>query len=581
LTQGFLVLRGQAVTGGGLPFQVWREPIRRLLLLQEVSDLQARILKDVVPDIERLLDREIPDAPPLMGIAYQQRLIRAIIDLFRDLPQPVLLILEDLQWTGESLVVLQHLQRVIEQIPQLLILGSYRDDERPTLADELDGAEKLHLARLDEAAVIQLSRAMLGEAGQKPEVTDLLLRETEGNVFFVVEVMRALAKESGSLDAIGKMILPTDVFTQGMQHILQRRIQQVPTDDQPLLRLAAVTGRQLDWQLLALWADARQHEEWLQTCADLAILSLCDETWFFAHDKLRETILSDLHAVERSRLHRQVAEAIEQVYPDNANYNEALLEHWHQAGNLDKEIHYLNPVAKYLIDITADYERARTLLERGLQTLPTTDARSVTLRNWLAASHERQGQYDQAQAQAQATHQLATQLKDQPGNALALNNLGNVVKHQGDHAQARDYYQQSLSIYRDIGDQHGIANSLNNLGIVAFRQSDYPQARDYFQQSLNIKRDIGEHRGIAAHLNNLGNVANHQGDYAQAWDYYQQCLSICQDIGEQSGIATSLNNLGLIAIDQGDYAQAWDYLQQSLSIQQDIGNQRGIAYCLN
>ncbi|MCP4287860.1 MAG: serine/threonine-protein kinase PknK, partial [Gammaproteobacteria bacterium] len=83
LTQGFLVLRGQAVAGGGLPFQVWREPVRRLLLLQEVSDLQARILKDIVPDIERLLDREIPDAPPITGAAYQQRLSGGIVDLFR------------------------------------------------------------------------------------------------------------------------------------------------------------------------------------------------------------------------------------------------------------------------------------------------------------------------------------------------------------------------------------------------------------------------------------------------------------------------------------------------------------------
>ncbi|MCP4284605.1 MAG: tetratricopeptide repeat protein, partial [Gammaproteobacteria bacterium] len=581
LTQGFLVLRGQAVAGGGLPFQVWREPVRRLLLLQEVSSLQARILKDIVPDIERLLDREIPDAPSVTGTAYQQRLTRTISDLFRDLPQPVLLILEDLQWTGENLVILQHLQLIIEQIPQLLILGSYRDDERPTLADELDGAEKLHLARLDEVAVIQLSRAMLGEAGQQPEVTDLLLRETEGNVFFVVEVLRALAEESGSLDAIGKMSLPADVFTQGMQHILQRRIQQVPADAHGLLRLAAVAGRQLDMQLLVSWADAHQLEDWLQTCANVAILSLRDETWFFAHDKLREKILSNLQAAERPRLHRRVAQAIEQVYPEDANYDEALLEHWHRAGNLDKEIHYLNPVARHLVQIAADYERARVLLERGLQTLPETDARSVALRNWLATSHEYQGQYDQAQAQAQAAHQLATQLKDQTGLTLALNNLGDVAKHQGDHAQACDYYQQSLSIYRDIGDQRGMANSLNNLGIVAYRQGDYLQAHDYFQQSLNIKRDIGEQRGIAVSLNNLGLVAWSQGDYEQARDYYQQSLRIYRDIGSQHGIAISLSNLGVVAIEQSDYAQAWDYLQQSLSIQQDIGNQRGIVYALN
>ncbi|MCP4287650.1 MAG: tetratricopeptide repeat protein [Gammaproteobacteria bacterium] len=581
LTQGFIVLRGQAVAGGGLPFHLWREPIRRLLLLQEVSNLQARILKDIVPDIECLLDQKIPDAPPVTGAAYQQRLIRSIVDLFRDLPQPVLLILEDLQWTGESLIVLQRLQRVIERLPHLLVLGSYRDDERPTLADEMASAERLHLARLDEAAMLQLSAAMLGKAGQKPEVTDLLLRKTEGNVFFVVEVVRALAEEAGSLAAVGEVTLPTDVFTQGMHHILQRRIQQVPSDDQALLQLAAVVGRQLDWQLLALWADARQLEEWLQRCAELAILSLRDETWFFTHDKLRETILSDLQTEERPRLHRQVAEAIEQVYPEDANYDEVLLEHWHQAGNLDKEIHYLNPVAQRLVEITADYERARVLLERGLQTLPETDVRSVILCNWLALSHERQGQYSQAQAQAQKAWGLATQLKDQPGIAQSLQNLGRVAYSQGDYEQAQNYYQQSLSIQQDIGDQRGIATSLNNLGLVAYRQGDYAQARENLEHSLSIYRDIGDQRGIAYSLNNLGLVAYHQGDYEQAWDYYQQSLSIRHNIGDQRGIARSLNNLGEVAYRQGDYPQAWDYYQQSFSIYRDIGDQQGTAISLS
>ncbi|MCP4995261.1 MAG: tetratricopeptide repeat protein [Gammaproteobacteria bacterium] len=462
-----------------------------------------------------------------------------------------------------------------------MALGNYRHDERPDLPAELPGSQTLILARLDDAEVAKLSQAMLGEAASSPHIVSLLTQETEGNTFFIVEVMHALAEESGSLDTIGKMTLPKDVFTQGMQRILQRRIQQVPADDQALLRLAAVAGRRLDWQLLALWADARQLEEWLQTCAEVAILSLRDETWFFAHDKLRETIIVDLQAEEHPRLHRQVAEAIEQVYPDDANYDEALLEHWHRAGNLDKEIHYLKLVARHLIEIAADYERARVLLERGLQMLPETDVRSVALRNWLAASHERQGQYDQAQTQAQKARQLAIQLKNQPGLALALYHLGNVVYRQADYGQARNYYQQSLAIYKAIDDQPGIATSFNHLGIVAYRQGDYGQAWDYNQQSLIIRQYIGDQRGIALSLIGLGIVAYSQGDYAQAQDYGQQSFGIYQAIGDQWGTAFSLNNLGMVAYRQGDYGQARENLQQSLSISYDIGDQFGTAYSFN
>lgn len=63
LVKGALVLRGQAVEGGGLPYQLWREPLRRLLLHSSLSDLEAGIFKELVPDIAFLLGRWVADAP--------------------------------------------------------------------------------------------------------------------------------------------------------------------------------------------------------------------------------------------------------------------------------------------------------------------------------------------------------------------------------------------------------------------------------------------------------------------------------------------------------------------------------------
>ncbi|MCP5021862.1 MAG: serine/threonine-protein kinase PknK, partial [bacterium] len=81
MLQGLSVLHGQGAEGGGLPFQLWREPVHHLLLRQEVTALQAGILKDIAPNIGSLLGREIADAPKLDGRAYQQRLTLAIVDL--------------------------------------------------------------------------------------------------------------------------------------------------------------------------------------------------------------------------------------------------------------------------------------------------------------------------------------------------------------------------------------------------------------------------------------------------------------------------------------------------------------------
>ncbi len=545
----------------------------------DIPALQARILKDIVPDIGNLLGRGIVDAPQLVGRAYQQRLILAIVDLFRDVPEPVLLLLEDLQWTSESLAVLQQMLRVIAQLPGMMALGTYRHDERPNLPEELPGSQALILDRLDKAEVAQLSQAMLGEAASSPHIVSLLTQETEGNTFFIVEVMRALAEEAGQLDEIGTMILPEGVFTGGMARLLQRRIQQVAAADQPLLQLAAVAGRQLDVAVLRILAPDTDITAWQQRVGGAAVLTVRDNQWEFAHDKLREALLAELNGEEQRELHRQVAAALETVYPEDSNYYEALLGHWHQAGDLDKEIHYLNPVAESLITITAEYERARGLVSRGLVLLPLDDGRRVALLNQQADSYWRQGQYAEGEAAAQLAHTLAQQTEDQVGLALSLRCLGHTAEAQGDYAAARDYYQQSLDIGQAIGDQEGIASAsvLTGLGEIARKQGDYPAAHDYQQQSLAIYQALGDQRGIATCLCNLGIVVDSQEKYATARDYYQHSLTIFQALGDRWGIALNLTNLGWLANYQGDYATAHDYLQQSLVIGQTIGDQWGIA----
>ncbi|MBZ0300303.1 MAG: protein kinase, partial [Anaerolineae bacterium] len=195
LTKGVLVVRGQSVDGGGFPYQLWRDVLPRLILPIKLSDLEASVLKGLVPHIETLIGRNVPDTR-LEGNAGQQRLLEVIAEVMRRQSQPLLLLLEDLQWTKEGLTVLQYLTQFAPQQMWLLI-GTYRQDERPALPDELKNTERLHLKRLNEHMIAELSQAMLGEVGKQADVLKLLQRETEGNAFFLVETVRALAEEAG------------------------------------------------------------------------------------------------------------------------------------------------------------------------------------------------------------------------------------------------------------------------------------------------------------------------------------------------------------------------------------------------
>lgn len=605
IVKGAIVLRGQGVAEGGLPFQMWRDPVRRLVLSTPMNDLEAGILKALVPEIGDLLGRAIADVPEVTGNAWQQRIVLTLVDVFKRQTTPILLIAEDLQWTTESLVVLEQMLRVREQLPRLCVIGTYRDDEKPDLPTQLPEMEVMSLKRLDAAAIADLSKSMLGEAGTQPQIIDLLQRETEGNVFFMVEVVRVLAEEAGRLADIGNMTLPQHVFAGGVQQVVRRRLDRLPEPIRAWLKPIAVAGRQIDPLLVDYMSTSYglmpnvetsdeteqaqiftfnlKHfiptfrDELLIQCANVAVLEIVDGVWCFRHDKIREALLADLAAEERPLLHRQVAESIEAVYPKDASYNEVLLEHWSQARDLDKELHYLNLVAKHLIEIVANYDEARALLERGLKRLSEDDGRRVGLFNWEARSYREQGDYERTQLLAQQALDLAKRTGDQQGIATSLSNLGIATDDLGDYALAQDYHQQSLMISQAIDDQQGIATSLSNLGVVAGILGDFALAKNYFQQSLAIHQTNGDQYGTAKSLNNLGIVEGGLGNDALARDYYQQSLTISQTIGDQQGIAISLSNLGLVAGSLGDFALAQDYHQQSLMISQTIGDQYGIA----
>jgi hypothetical protein len=368
LVKGALVLRGQAVSEGGSTYHMWRDVLRWLSILTDLNDEEASILKALVPDLSDLLDRPIADAPVLDAQLTQKRLFVLTTELFRRQAQPLVVILEDLQWAGsESLAFLNHLKTQAVSL-SLLLIGNYRDDERPHLPEEIPDTNVLKLHRFSKAAIRELSVSMLGSMGKEPHVVELLERETEGNVFFVVEVVRALTEDSGHLDEIGRRTLPERIFAGGIQEVVQRRLRQVPENDYPLLRLAATAGRDLDLKVLQALDGDMDLITWLGICSNAAVLEMQGDRWRFTHDKLREHLLYDMQEADRIRNHRHVAEAIEITYPDHLEQSAALAYLWHIARHDDKELHYSELAGRQELKNNA-YAEGISFLHRALELL--------------------------------------------------------------------------------------------------------------------------------------------------------------------------------------------------------------------
>jgi tetratricopeptide (TPR) repeat protein len=467
LIQGVLVMRGQNFSEGHNPYQMWRPALRWLSLLTELTDEEAGILKALVPDIETLLGREIPDAPTVNPLFAQERLLMMIETVFRRQKQPTLLILEDLHWAGSaSLALLGQLTRAVQELP-LLIVGSYRDDERPGLAGLLPRAQVLKLSRLDERSIVELSEAMLGEHAHQPRLQEFLQRETEGNVFFLVEVVRSLAERAGQLGQIMDATLPRHVVAGGIKQVVHNRLQRVPVEDRPALQIAAVIGRQLDLRLLRQLTETKfDLDGWLTVLANSAVLEVRDGTWRFAHDKLRDGVLVDLPPDQSRELHRQVATAIETVYLYSPDHIAAAAYHWTKAGDRDKEAHYAALAGRQALNSGA-YQEAISFLERALTII----------------AHE------------PSTDRKQAELKRQIGDAwLGL----------GQHARAKQFYLEGMDILLRVDYKWGIASVLNDLGYVTNLLNELDESDQYFRLALKTAMGV---RAIPVALASLVGIA--------------------------------------------------------------------------
>lgn len=253
LTAGALVWGGQALQEGGLPFYLWHQILANLIInsdAEQISELEAGVLKEVVPDTERLLGRKVMEIPVLDRDAGAQRLAFTVVSILQRLKQPVVLLMEDLQWAGESLQVLEVIARSTSRFP-LLIIGTYRSDEAPLLPQRFPLMTAIQLQRFQRDEIEALCRAMVGKTAESAELVKNLERESEGNVFFLIEILRVLAEHAGMLKQIGQSEFPDVLFPQGISHIMQRRLAFVPEWAQPLLKLAALIGRQIDMSLLS------------------------------------------------------------------------------------------------------------------------------------------------------------------------------------------------------------------------------------------------------------------------------------------------------------------------------------------
>ncbi len=446
---GAIVLAGRSPRETVVPYQPILEALRHWALNAPARDLST-IAREYGSELSRLipeLRRRAPDLPPPPADepeTERYRLFEAVVGLLTELSRsaPVLLVLDDLQWADRpTLLLLRHLARATSPA-RVLILGAYRSAERrgDTFTNALAElrrdrlASQLDIRGLSESETAQLVALRASETPSRA-FAHALYEETEGNPFFVEEIVRHLLEAGVHAGSASASELQRFGLPEGVKQVIAWRLGRLDAPALELLRVAAVIGREVDATLLervVLLAE----EEFLSALEEALAAGLLVESdekpgsYVFSHALIRETLYEGMSAPRRARIHKRVGEAIEATQDRRQERYLPELAHHYTRGVVDAEdaeeaITYALRAAEVATAMLA-HEEAAELYARALDVQgrfqPEATRQRCELLLALGEARVRGGERSQASSAFREAAALAEQLGD--GTALARAAIG-------------------------------------------------------------------------------------------------------------------------------------------------------------
>jgi adenylate cyclase len=327
--------------------------------------------------------------------------------------QPLMLVLDDLQWADTSSIsLLFHLSRRIGD-SRILLVGTYRPDEvalgrageRHPLEPVLNELKRYHgdiwvdLRQAAEAEGRQFVDALLDTEPHRlgEDFRQALFRHTGGHPLFTVELLRNMRERRDLVqDEEGRWIegpaLDWGELPARVEGVIEERIGRLEEELQEMLTVASVEGEAFTAEVVARVQavderglirrlsrelDRQHHLVGAQGVQRLGRQRL--SLYRFQHNLFQKYLYNNLDEAERSYLHEDVGNVLEELYGDQAEEIAVqLARHFQEAGMVEKAVHYLSLAGEKATQVSA-YEEAIALLTRGLellQTLPESSERA-------------------------------------------------------------------------------------------------------------------------------------------------------------------------------------------------------------
>jgi len=595
--KGIVVVGGRCTPDAALPYQPFIEIASAILTanpakLADVGSAAGNIAR-LVPGVNA--PGNLP--PPVQGDpdTIQYLMAEAFIALLRPGPgQPATVaVIDDIHWADEpSIAVLAHVARYEGDL-SLLVIGTYRDTDLarthplPRLLADLRRSrrvERIPLDALTTNEVAEMISTTIGEA-ISDDVAESISAETKGNPFFITE-MTAHLRDEGAIDAQGRWVsdIPIEEYgiPEGVRDVVGRRLERLGDDAMALLQIAAVMGPSFSIDVAGATAglDTETVDDVFDASLESGVLMEGDtpDEGMFSHALIRQTLYDDLPVRRRVRLHKAVAEALEEAGAPPAE----VLPHWLTANISDRAIVAAIGAAHSARMASSEREAMRHLelvvelwdeVDDPETLTGTTKARIVYQLAILYGDFA----IELVKAQELIDEEIAAGVSDPAMLALLHSAQSKHLWQAGDLEGSIEQEQIALSLVDDGPPTPERAKILAMRASRLMTNGRYHEAIAVGQAALDDLETVSSTRAETTVAVALGSSYGSIGDLASSGRWFDRLDELAKETGSVRARLVRFLNQGEVFRDNGLYTEASESLARGISESRDLGVERWTA----
>jgi predicted ATPase len=464
-----------------------------------------RTLDDTLPYLFRLLGLTEEGAPLIqMDAPAQRRRTQEAIKriLWREsLNQPLMLMFEDLHWIDDETQALLNLLADSIATAKVLLLVNYRPEYTHAWANKTYYTQ-LRLDPLGREDATEMLNALVGEDLELVSLKRLLLERTEGNPFFMEELLQALFDEgvlvrNGAIKvtkSLSQLKIPPTV-----QGIVAARIDRLPGAEKELLQTLAVIGSEFSLEVVKRLAE-KPSEELDRVLSDLQIgefiyeqPSIGDIEYTFKHALTQEVAYNSVLLERRRVLHERAGAAIEALYATRIDdHLSDLARHYQRSVNSGKALEYLQRAGGQALARSSHAEAIGlfTSALELLKTLPETPERlqqELALRFGLGSGLIALKGYSAIEVgeALRRASDLCRQIGSTPHLFGVLRTLSSFLLVRGELRRTYELQQQLFAMAEEKRDAIFLIWA-HNLGFVLCLMGEFASARSHLERAISL-----------------------------------------------------------------------------------------------